>query len=96
MNDEETLQKSIEELRKIQTRLSIEHVEAAGPDSQYVLRTIPATLAILRVALKCIQIDPTATTRSGYGHEINLARAIISSQREKEIEYQEQEEDDYI
>jgi len=74
-----TLQHAIAELRNKQIELSAIPTHELTKDQMYIATTIPATLAIIRVTLKELQVTPEATSTTGYGHEIHLARAVVSS-----------------
>lgn len=80
MNNEQIIQGSIEKLRKMQSSYLVQDHENLSVGERMLKDSIPATLTVLRVALRAIQLDPTqADTTTGYRNEINLARAIVMS-----------------
>lgn len=95
MNAEQVIQRSIEKLRKMQSSyLTTEQTDLSTGD-QLLKDSIPATLTLLRVALRAIQLDPKqAETTTGYRNEISLAKAILLSGVEQPTELVEDIQDD--
>jgi hypothetical protein len=86
----EVLQQAIVILRTKQGELSALSQNKLTPEQTYVLVTSPALLSILRVTLKVLQISPRDVSTTGYGHEINLAKAIISASAPDVLIYPEE------
>jgi hypothetical protein len=80
MNNEQIVQGSIEKLRKMQSGYLLQSHESLSVGEKMLKDSIPATLTLLRVALRAIQLDPAhGETTTGYRNEINLARSILMS-----------------
>jgi hypothetical protein len=95
MNNEQTIQSSIEKLRKMQSSYLLQNHETLSVGDKMLKDSIPATLTLLRVALRAIQLDPIqGDTTTGYRNEINLARAILMSGVVQPIELLEDTNDD--
>jgi len=95
MNNEQIIQSSIEKLRKIQFGYVTQDHKTLSTGDILLKDSIPATLTLLRVALRAIQIDPKAAeTTTGYRNEISLAKAIIMSGVRPVPELEEYPQDD--
>lgn len=78
MTDEEAIQKAISTLREWQHHyMSFEPGHSFTPSERYQIDTIPATMSLLRVALRAFEIAPNRQSNIGFDRELNLARAII-------------------
>lgn len=97
MNDEEAIQKAISTLRDWQhhySRYAPGHTFT--PAEQYQIDTIPATMSVLRVALRAFEMSPNRKSNMGFDRELNLARAVIKQNlKETILEPDQAPEDDH-
>lgn len=87
MTDEEVLQQAIAKIRLMSSQYSSASKTQLSPEEDYILTISPNILSILRVALKCIQIEPElAKSVNGYAREVQLAKSIIYKKPEELVE----------
>lgn len=97
MKDDEAIQRAIATLREWQQcYMSYEPGHIFTPAEQYQIDTIPATMSLLRVALRAFELSPERQSNLGFDRELNLAHAIIKQNTKKEIvEPDQAPEDDH-
>lgn len=80
MNSEDTLQQAILCLRELNTKTLSKDKSNPTPEEFFISSTAPSILSLLRVTLRCVQLDPdSANTVNGYAREVHLAKAVISA-----------------
>ena len=88
MNDEETFQTAIANLRELNSEILKVPESSRSAAEKFAASVIPTILPILRVVLKMTQIDASITrSSSDYRRELNLAQSIISSTKYEKIDY---------
>jgi len=88
MNDEETFQTAIANLRELNSEILKVPESSRSATEKFAASVIPTILPILRVVLKMTQIDASITrSSSDYRRELNLAQSIISSTKHEKIDY---------
>jgi hypothetical protein len=80
MTAEDILQQAILCLRELNTKTLSKDKINLSPEEFFISSTAPSILALLRVTLRCVQIDPESVNSvNGYARELNLAKAVISA-----------------